>query len=245
MSTPQNILIIGATSSIARSSAMEFAARGCNLFLLSRDMEELQRIAQDLMIRYSIQVDYAIFDMEAIDDHQNIWLGILNKMKTIDGVLLASGYLGTGTNSLADQQKIITINFTGAVSILNHCAEYLAAQKKGFIIVIGSVAGERGRGSNYAYGSAKGALALYLQGLRNHLHKSNVHVLTVKPGFVDTAMIYGRPGVFLAANPQVVGKQIVKALDQKKEVVYLPKFWRYIMLVVKIIPEKIFKRLKI
>lgn len=243
----QNILIIGATSSIARACAMEFAARGCNLYLLSRDLEELGRIAKDLMIRYPIQVNYAVFDIEDIDHHLKIWNEALKKMKAFDGVLLASGYLGDGQKpqNLAEQQKIITINFTGAISILNHCADYFVTQKKGFIIAIGSVAGDRGRGSNYAYSAAKGALALYLQGLRNHLHNSNVHLLTVKPGFVDTAMIYGRPGLFLVANPTSIGKQIVKALDHKNEIVYLPKFWRYLMLIVKMIPEKIFKRLKI
>lgn len=243
----QNILIIGATSSIARATAMQFAARGCNLYLLSRDEDELGRIATDLMIRYPIQVKYSVFDMEDITHHQQAWQQVLTQMRQIDGVLLAAGYLGQSLKpqDLAEQEKIITINFTGAVSILTYCADYFIEKKKGFIIAIGSVAGERGRGTNYAYGAAKGALALYLQGLRNRLHPYNIHILTIKLGFVDTAMIYGRSGLFLVADPKVIGKQIIKALDKNQEVIYLPRFWRYLMLIVKLIPEKIFKRLKL
>jgi len=117
--------------------------------------------------------------------------------------------------------------------------------KRGFIIGISSVAGDRGRQSNYVYGAAKGALSLYLQGLRNRLHPSGVRVITIKPGFVDTAMTYGLPGMFLVASPQAVGESIASSPGKSADVVYLPWFWRYIMLIIKHIPEPIFKRLKL
>jgi short-subunit dehydrogenase len=142
-------------------------------------------------------------------------------------------------------EKIIVANFTGAASILGYCANFLEQKKHGFIIGISSVAGDRGRQSNYVYGAAKGALSLYLQGLRNRLFASGVRVITIKPGFVDTAMTYGLPGLFLVASPHDIGKRIVAALDKSADVVYLPWFWRYIMLIIKHVPEPIFKRMKL
>ncbi len=127
----------------------------------------------------------------------------------------------------------------------NESLRELRVKRRGFIIGISSVAGDRGRQSNYVYGAAKGALSLYLQGLRNRLYPSGVRVITVKPGFVDTAMTYGLPGMFLVASPQYVGERIVRALERSADVVYLPWFWRYIMLIIKLIPEPIFKRLKL
>ena len=140
---------------------------------------------------------------------------------------------------------MIVSNFTGAVSILNHCANYFETLQNGFIIGISSVAGDRGRQSNYLYGAAKGALSLYLQGLRNRLFVSGVRVITIKPGFVDTAMTFGLPGLFLVATPQFVGARIVSALGKSADIVYLPGFWRYLMLIIKHIPEAVFKRMKL
>ncbi len=142
-------------------------------------------------------------------------------------------------------KRIIDSNFTGAASILSHCANHFESMKSGFIIGISSVAGDRGRQSNYVYGAAKGALSLYLQGLRNRLYPGGVRVITIKPGFVDTAMTYGLPGLFLVASPQYMGNRIVAALGKSADVVYLPWFWRYIMLIIKLIPEPIFKRMKL
>jgi decaprenylphospho-beta-D-erythro-pentofuranosid-2-ulose 2-reductase len=140
---------------------------------------------------------------------------------------------------------VIASNFTGAVSILSYCANYFEPLQRGFIIGISSVAGDRGRQSNYVYGAAKGALSLYLQGLRNRLFAKGVRVITIKPGFVDTAMTFGLPGLFLVATPQSIGERIVAALGKSADIVYLPGFWRYIMLIIKHIPEPIFKRMKL
>lgn len=241
------VLILGATSAIARATAAAFAARGAALYLASRDEEELRRIAADIQVRYGVEVHHGLFDAEATDSHEAFLKSVVAVMPKLSGVVLAFGYLG-------DQQaardfnvgaKVITSNFTGAASILSHCANYFEPLQHGFIIGISSVAGDRGRQSNYVYGAAKGALSLYLQGLRNRLYASGVRVITIKPGFVDTAMTYGLPGLFLVASPQSIGERIVAALRKSADVVYLPWFWRYIMFIIKHIPEPIFKRMKL
>lgn len=241
------VLILGATSAIARATAAAFAARGDNLYLASRDEEELRRIAVDLRLRYGVEVRHGLFDAEATDTHESFFKAVVTAMPNLSGVVLAFGYLGDQQAArdfnLAD--RIIASNFTGAASILSHCANYFEPLHYGFIIGISSVAGDRGRQSNYVYGAAKGALSLYLQGLRNRLYPKGVRVITVKPGFVDTAMTYGLPGLFLVASPQYIAECIVRSLDKSADVVYLPRFWRYIMLIIKHIPEPIFKRMKL
>ena len=243
----ETVLILGATSAIARATAAAFAARGDALYLASRDLDELQRLATDLRLRHGVEVRYGLFDAEAISTHETFFQSVTEEMPNLSGVVLAFGYLG-------DQQaardfnvgaKIIAANFTGAASILSYCANYMEPLQRGFIIGIASVAGDRGRQSNYVYGAAKGALGLYLQGLRNRLFASGVRVITIKPGFVDTAMTYGLPGLFLVASPQDIGERIVASLGKSADVVYLPWFWRYIMLIIKHIPEPIFKRMKL
>jgi len=241
-----NVLILGATSAIARGTAAAFAARGDNLYLASRDLEELKRIAADLQVRYGVKVNYGLFDAAATDTHPTFFQVVLKEMQELHGIVLAFGLLGDqmAAREFSLAEKIITSNFTGAVSILSIGANYFESIKGGFIIGITSVAGDRGRQSNYVYGAAKGALSLYLQGLRNRLFPSKVRVITIKPGFVDTAMTFGLPGLFLVATPQTIGKQIVKTLNKSADVVYLPSFWRYIMLIIKHVPEVIFKRMK-
>ena len=131
------------------------------------------------------------------------------------------------------------------ISLLTALATFFEKKKSGFIVGISSVAGDRGRQSNYVYGSAKGAFALFLQGLRNRLHPAGVRVLTVKPGFIDTRMTFGEVAPGMAADPEAVGAAILKALDRNRSVIYVPWFWRYIMLVIRSIPEPIFKRLRL
>jgi decaprenylphospho-beta-D-erythro-pentofuranosid-2-ulose 2-reductase len=241
-----NVLILGATSAIARGTAAAFAARGDNLYLASRDLQELKRIAADLHVRYGMKVHYGLFDAEATATHARFFQSVIQEMHELSGVVLAFGLLGDqqAARDFSVAEKIIASNFTGAVSILSHCANHFEPLKRGFIIGISSVAGDRGRQSNYVYGAAKGALSLYLQGLRNRLFASGVRVVTIKPGFVDTAMTFGLPGLFLVASPQEIGKKIVQTLNKSADVVYLPGFWRYIMLIIKHIPEPIFKRMK-
>ena len=145
----------------------------------------------------------------------------------------------------AEATRIVSRNLTGAVSVLTYCAEYLRVRGEGCIVGLSSVAGDRGRQSNYAYGAAKAGLSTYLQGLRNRLHPAGVRVTTVKPGFVDTAMTFGMDGLFLVASPEYVGERIARLMETRAKVVYLPWFWRYIMWIIRCIPEFLFKRLKL
>ena len=235
------ILILGATSSIARAAAFEWAKRGHPLLLASRDKRELARIASDINIRFDVPCEARYFDAIDTDSHSSFFESL---EKTFDGALVAFGLLGKQT-TFEEQHRQIAVNYLGAVSSLTHLSALFSKQKKGFIVGISSVAGDRGRQSNYVYGSAKGALSIYLDGLRNKLHPFGVHVMTVKLGFVDTAMTFGMPRLFLVAHPEDVGKQIVKAIDKKKNVVYIPCFWKWVMMIIKAIPETLFKRLKL
>lgn len=241
------VLILGATSAIARGAACAFARRGHALYLAARDLPELERIAADLAIRYGVPVRCGVFDAEEYATHNGFLDGVVREMNGLTGVLLASGYMGDSmaARNFESGSRVIATNFTGAASILGLCADYLEKVGGGFIIGITSVAGDRGRQSNYVYGASKGALSLFLQGLRNRLFPAGIRVITVKPGFVDTAMTFGLPGLFLVASPDDVGEHIVESLEKRADVVYVPWFWRYIMLIIRIIPESIFKRMKL
>lgn len=240
--TMNSILILGATSSISRACAEIFASRRYVLFLASRDLFELERLAKDLQIRFKTQVYYSYFDISAFESHLAFFKEVLEKLGNLQGVLMAVGTLDKKYSSA----EIITANFSGAVSILDICANYLSTQKKGFIIGLSSVAGDRGRQTNYVYGASKSALTTYLQGLRSALTPHQIHVLTVKLGLIDTKMTFGKSyPLFLTANPQKTGLKIIKALDKGKESVYIPKIWRVIMLMIRLVPEKIFKNIKI
>jgi len=242
------VLILGATSAIARGCAAAFAARGYALYLAARDRNELQRLATDLQIRFGIRVETGRFDAIAVRQHGSFVEEVVATMGDLTGVVSAIGDLGDPASDARDGLAVaraIDVNFTGAASLLTHCANYLEKQGRGFIIGITSVAGDRGRQSNYPYGAAKGGLSLFLQGLRNRLHPCGVRVLTIKPGFVDTAMTFGLPGLFLVADPRRVGQRVARAVEGRSDVLYVPWFWRYILLIIRAIPESLFKRLKL
>ena len=245
--TTRCVLVLGATSGIAKGVAAALARRGYGLYLAGRDLQELERNAEDLRIRYGVPVYCGSFDAEACHDHGRFLDTVLQVTHRLDGVVFACGSLGNAAayRSSEAAARLIAANFTGAASILGRCADHLERARSGFIIGISSVAGDRGRQSNYLYGAAKGALSLYLQGLRNRLFASGVRVITVKPGFVDTAMTFGMPGQFLVASPVVVGERIARTLEGRADVVYVPWFWRYVMLVIRSIPEPVFKRLRL
>lgn len=244
----QAVLLIKATSSIARALADQMAKQGVVLHLAARDGLEVERIAQDIEIRYQATISWSTFEALNYDTHPDLLQKALDHLGRLDGVVVSLGELG-------DQQKaqvyfdhaqgIIESNYTGVASVLTHVANYLEQQGQGFILGISSVAGDRGRQSNYIYGSAKGALSLFLQGLRNRLAKSGVHVLTLKPGFVDTKMTFAKPGMFLVASPELIATAAMKALRKKSNIVYAPWFWFWILLIIRIIPESLFKRLKL
>lgn len=242
------VLILGATSAIARGVAQALAQRGYALYLAARDLEELEHVAADLRVRYGAEVDFGGFDVTAADTHQAFLEGVVREMGGLEGVVLAVGWTapqGQAEQDFATVERVTLLNYTGPVSILDCCARFFAQQHRGFIVGISSVAGDRGRQSNYYYGAAKGAFTRYLEGLRNRLFRDHVQVMTVKPGFVDTATTWGMPGLFLVASPQAVGEAIVRAMEKGRNVIYVPWFWRCIMLVIRHLPEFVFKRLKL
>jgi decaprenylphospho-beta-D-erythro-pentofuranosid-2-ulose 2-reductase len=242
-----NVLIIGATSAIAMEVGKLYAKRKANLFLIGRNEERLAAVAQDLQVRGG-NVQYQPFDLNQIDQHEALINFIKEYMPTIDVILIAHGSLPKQKicegSFEATYQELMT-NYLSTVSLLTYFANDFEKRKAGTIAVISSVAGDRGRQSNYIYGSAKGGLSIFLEGLRNRLTKFNVNVLTIKPGFVDTPMTQDFKKGLLWAKPDSVAKKIVSAIDKKQLVLYVPYFWKYIMCLIKSIPEKIFSKMSL
>ncbi len=244
-----SVLILGATSGIARAIAAEFASHRADLILAGRDAEELAALAADLNLRYGVKTEAQcldVLDPAALETSLPACLAASGD--ALAGVVLCVGTMGdeeAARTSRAEAERILGTNFAGCVLALNVVANHFEKRKRGFICALSSVAGDRGRQSNYLYGSSKAGLSAYLQGLRNRLFRSGVRVITIKPGFVDTGMTFGRPGLFLLASPEAVGRGVYKAINSGRDVAYLPWFWRWIMLVVRLIPEGIFKRLRL
>ncbi len=243
-----NILIIGATSAIAEHCARLWAARGDTLFLVGRNQERLSVIASDLKVRGAAQVYEQYADLNAIDQQAELIESAYSTLRKIDAVLIAHGTL---SDQDACQQSVkltldeIQNNALSTVALLTILANHFEQQGLGSIAVISSVAGDRGRASNYVYGSAKAMVTTFTSGLRQRLTSRGVNVVTIKPGFVDTPMTTSFKKGLLWAQPNTVAKQIVKAIDQKKSVVYAPGFWRWIMLIIQHIPNVVFKRIKL
>ncbi len=240
------ILIVGAKSAIAKAIAHTYAQKGYNLYLAARNSVQLEDFSRDLRIRYTCEVSIVELDILQYETHQAIYESL--KHKPI-GVISVVGYLGTQENAQhnsVETQKITNTNYTGPVNFLNIVANDFEINKKGFIVGISSVAGDRGRKTNYTYGAAKAAFSTYLSGLRNRLYAANVHVLDVKPGFVDTPMTVGMNlPKLLTAQPNEVAKDIFKAQQKQKNTLYTKYFWKYIMLIIKLIPEPIFKKMNL
>lgn len=243
------VLIVGATSTIAKALAAEFAVHGFDLILTGRDAEDVRAMAADLNLRHGIQSKAVVFDVLDDQEREKSVVACLEMGgESLAGAVICLGYLGDQAGAQADLRevrRIIETNYTACVAVTDLIAAHFEEAKRGFICGISSVAGDRGRQSNYYYGSAKGAFSLYLQGLRNRLFRCGVSVTTVKPGFVDTQMTYGRPGMFLVASPEKVARAVFKAAVKGKDVVYVPGFWRWIMLLIRLVPEKAFKRLRL
>jgi decaprenylphospho-beta-D-erythro-pentofuranosid-2-ulose 2-reductase len=239
------VLILGATSDIAQAVAHEFARHGFSIVLGARKPERLSKIQSDIAIRHQVEVKSIAFDGADFEGHHAFG----DVLRSSDVVLVAFGYLGdqaTSRTSWKEASEVITSNYTGAVSILNITGEIFKEKRTGTIIGISSVAGERGRGSNYIYGSAKAGFTAYLSGLRNYLFPFGVHVLTVQPGFVKTKMTEGLPlPKPITAAPAKVAADIYKAYRKKSNTLYTLWMWRWIMLIIKLIPEGIFKKLKL
>ncbi len=241
------LLILGANSDIALAAARKFAQGAkMDLILASRGVERLEKKARDLELRFNVQAQTVFFDALDHSSHRAFYDSLEPKP---DAVLLAFGYGGHQKRAQAEfeeVQRIVETNYLGAVSILEIIATDFEARGRGAIMAISSVAGERGRKANYAYGASKAALTAFLSGLRNRLFGSGVRVVTILPGFVKTKMTEGMdlPGP-LAAEPDKVGGDIFKAYRGSRDVIYTPFIWRPIMTAIKALPELLFKRLSI
>jgi hypothetical protein len=245
----QRVVIIGATSAIAHAAARLWAERGAALFLVGRDAGRLEANAADLRVRGAANV--AVHAMDATDDaaHSPTLEAALAALGGIDIALVAHGTLPDQRECESDLGRLRAEIETNGVSVCllsQLFANHFVAQGGGTLAVIGSVAGDRGRQSNYAYGAAKGLVARFTEGLRNRVAKAGVQVLLVKPGFVDTPMTaaFEKKGL-LWAQPEAIAAGILRAIAAKRDVVYLPWFWRWIMLVIRHIPERVFKRLSL
>ena len=240
------VLIIGAKSDIAKATAREYAKHGYDLCLAARNVDELREFARDVEIRTRREVRLCELDILDFDSHQRFYESLEEKPL---GVISAVGYLGDqkkAQENFEEARRIIDTNYTGVVSLFNIIANDFEKRRSGFMVGISSVAGDRGRKSNYLYGSAKAALTAYLSGLRNRLHESQVQVLTVKPGFVATKMTEGMDlPEKLTAQPDEVAKDIFRAQQKGKDVLYTKWIWKYIMMIIRMIPEWKFKGMSI
>ncbi len=237
------MLVLGGNSETAFETAKQFAKhQGAEIILASRNMEQLEKNAKDIELRYNVPASAVFFDADDTDSHREFYTSLAKKP---DIAMIAFGRLGDQEKAQADfaeAEKIFKTNFFGAASILEIIAADFEERGQGTIIAMSSVAGERGRKSNYIYGSSKAALTAYLSGLRNRLAPRNVDVITVIPGFMNTKMTDGMElPPALTAEPEQVADDILRAYKKRKPVVYTKWFWRWIMFIIKSIPEKIFK----
>ena len=244
----KKILVIGATSAIAEHCARIWATRGDALYLVARNEERLQSIAADLLVRGAVQADTYCTDLNEFDQHLFLLDAAEAKLGGIDTVLIAHGTLSDQKaceQSVEETLAEIKTNALSTISLLSTIANRFETRKAGTIAVISSVAGERGRASNYVYGSAKAMITAFTSGLRQRLHQSNVSVITIKPGFVDTPMTAAFKKGLMWSKPSLIAKNICTAIDAKNDIVYVPFYWNLIMLIIKSLPEKLFKKIKI
>ncbi|MBL6726871.1 MAG: SDR family oxidoreductase [Methylophilaceae bacterium] len=243
----KKVLIIGATSAIAEHCARIWATRGDELYLVARNEARLQTIAADLKVRGASKIATNCVDLNDMERHVELLDAAENAMSGVDIVLIAHGTLSNQKScekSVDETLSEIQTNALSTISLLTLIANRFEAKKDGIICVISSVAGDRGRASNYVYGSAKAMVTAFASGLRQRLHRSNVAVITIKPGFVDTPMTTEFKKGLLWEKPSAVAKKITKAIDERRDEVYVPTFWWLVMLVIKSLPEHVFIRLK-
>jgi decaprenylphospho-beta-D-erythro-pentofuranosid-2-ulose 2-reductase len=247
-SEPRKILVLGATSGIAEATCRIWAAQGASFFLVARNAEKLAAVAADLKTRGAIYVDTAVADLDHTDQHPALLAHAINSLAGMDVAYLAHGILGdqaAGEKDFEVAAQILHTNFISAVSLLTWLANFCVQRHAGTLAVISSVAGDRGRKSNYLYGASKAGLSAFLAGLRNRVDREGVTVLTIKPGPIKTAMTVGMKGSEKFADVDKTAQTIVKAIDAKEDNLYVPFQWAPIMFVIRHIPEPIFKKLNL
>lgn len=244
----RKILVLGATSAIAQAFTRRYVSRGDRVYLVGRNASSLEATEADLRVRTGATLFTEQVDLNDLARHESLIRSARRALGGLDLVLVAHGELGDPNAASTDPSaavRVLQTNFISAVSLLTLAARELESHGSGVIVAISSVAGDRGRQSNYVYGAAKGGLSIFLQGLRNRLHKKGVSVVTIKPGLVDTPMTRDFRKGPLWASPDRVARGIVRAVNRRSDVAYVPRFWRIVMLILRALPESVFKRLSL
>jgi short-subunit dehydrogenase len=248
LSEPKRILVLGATSGIAQACIRLWANRGDHLFLVARNPDRLAAVAADALTRGARFVGTAVADLDQTAQHPDLLAHAINSLAGLDIAFFALGVLGDqpkAERNFSDAAQIVHTNYTAPVSLLTWLANYCAQRHSGTLAVLSSVAGERGRKSNYVYGSSKAGLTAFVDGLRNRVDREGVRVLTIKPGPVKTTMTEGMPKYKTFADVNKVAATIVRSIDRGPDIVYVPGQWRIIMAVIRAIPERVFKKLNL
>jgi len=244
----RRVLVVGATSAIAAETARVYAAYGARLFLTGRDPQRLDAVASDLRVRGAQSVETAVLDVTDRQRCNTVMDAAWTAFDGLDVALLAHGVLPDQSRCQASVEasiEALEVNFVSAVALLTPLANRFESAGSGCIAVIGSVAGDRGRQSNYVYGAAKGGLDRFLEGLRNRLFHAGVAVVTLKPGFVDTPMTAGLKQGPLFVSAERAGRAIHRAIERRRHIAYVPWFWHPIMIIIRALPEAVFKRLRL
>jgi short-subunit dehydrogenase len=245
---PQRVLALGATSSIAQATLRLLAERQATFFLVGRNPQKLAAVRDDLLTRGAAAATAFVADLDRSEAHPAMMTYAVGALGGLDVAFVAHGVLGDQAEAEKDYaaaEAILQTNFLSAVSLVTWLANYFEAERRGTIAVVSSVAGDRGRKSNYVYGASKGGLNIFLDGVRNRIDRAGVQVLTIKPGFVATPMTAHLKKNALFAEPGQVARHIVRAIDKRKDVVYTPPFWGLIMLAVRSVPRRIFKKMNL
>lgn len=245
----RKILIIGATSAIATSCARRWTREDAIFFLVGRDSKKLRHTADDLETRGAVKVYTEVADLNDFESHDSILENCFSELKQVDIALIAHGTLPDQAACEKDVNLALrefSSNGLSTIALLTLLANRMTNQHQGTIAVISSVAGDRGRQSNYLYGAAKASVTTFCEGLRARLFKQGVHVITIKPGFVDTPMTHGLPlPKLLVSSPDKIANYIDKGIKRELNTIYAPFFWSIIMLVIRSIPTNIFKKLSL
>jgi len=243
---PRRVLALGATSAIAEATLRLLAEQHASFFLVGRNPQKVAAVRDDLLTRGASAAVMHAADLYDAAAHPAMLAQAVAALGGIDLALVAHGVLGdqaAAEKDYAVAEAILRTNFLSAVSLVTWLANYFEAEHRGTIAVISSVAGDRGRKSNYIYGASKGGLNVFLDGVRNRIDRAGVQVLTIKPGFVATPMTAHLKKNALFAEPAQVARHVLRAIERRKDVAYVPPFWGLIMLVVRSIPRRIFKKM--